>query len=236
MIECIANPLSAPNVRAWLDERPVFLKRIIILSLIPGRKYALQSTLRLTLGQFPENMKQLKIYSTLLVVTLMVISSCKYPDIPKQLEIRDHLKLDYAPYLKKTADLHPSAAVGLQNKYRDVYYIVVPQPWRNDSGYVKYLYDSLSNDLKNIKKVEKALRETMVLRDTTYTNEKGYFVQDLLLTGVLENQKLAFNMQLIQKDTLLFQTSGWCFFNKKDLWLKDIEAMNHSLTILDGRK
>lgn len=181
-------------------------------------------------------MKQFKIFAVLLAGSLLTILSCKYPDIPKHLEIRDHLKLDYAPYLKKTQDLHPSAAVGLQNKYRDVYYIVVPQPWQSDSGYVKFLYDSLTSDLKNVKKVEHALRETMVLRDTTYTNEKGYYVQDILLTGALKDQKLIFNMQLIQKDTLLYQTSGWCFLNKKDLWLKDIEAMNNSLTIFDGKK
>ncbi len=181
-------------------------------------------------------MKQFKIFAALLAVSSLIMFSCKYPDIPKQLEIRDYLKLDYAPYLKRTQDLHPSAAIGLQNKYRDVYYIVVPQSWKPDSGYVKYLYDSLSNDLKNVKKVEHALKETMVLRDTAYTNDKGYYVQDILLTGVLKDQKLIFNMQLIQKDTMLYQTSGWCFLNKKDLWMKDIQAMNNSLTILDGKK
>lgn len=176
-------------------------------------------------------MKQFKIFLGLIAFSVIVLSSCKYPDIPKHIDIRNKLQLDYAPYLKKTEDLHPKAAIGLQNKYRDVYYIVVSQPWKSDSGYVKSLYDSLSNDLKNVNKAEQALKETIVLRDTTYTNEKGYYVQDLLLIGVLKDHKLIFNMQLIQKGNILFQTSGWCFLEKRDLWLKDIEAMNRSLTI-----
>ena len=178
-------------------------------------------------------MKQFKIFVGLLAFSVVALFSCKYPDIPKHIDIRDKLQLDYAPYLKKTEDLHPNAAIGLQNKYRDVYYIVVPQPWESDSGYVEYLFDSLSNDLKNVNKAEHALKETIVLRDTSYTNVKGYFVQDILLKGVLKDQKLVFNMQLVQKDNILFQTSGWCFLAKKDLWLKDIEAMNESLTILN---
>ena len=177
-------------------------------------------------------MKQFKIFIALIGFSALALSSCKYPDIPKHIDIRNKLQLDYAPYLKKTEDLHPTAAIGLQNKYRDVYYIVVSQPWKSDSGYVKSLFDSLSNDLKNVTKAEQALKETVVLRDTTYTNEKGYFVQDLLLVGVLKDEKLIFNMQLIQKDSMLFQTSGWCFLNKRDVWLKDIEAMNNSIVIL----
>lgn len=181
-------------------------------------------------------MRQIKSITFIFAALVLFVTSCKYPDIPKQLEIRDYLKLDYAPYLKKTSDLHPQAAVGLQNKYRDVYYFVAPMPWNSDSGYVKFLYDSLSNDLKNVKKLEHALQEILVYRDTAYTNEKGYYVQDLLMTGTLKDKKLIFNMQLIQKDTFLYQTSGWCFLSKKDMWLKDIEAMNQSLTILDGKK
>lgn len=181
-------------------------------------------------------MKSIKRLSFVALSLLFLTVACKYPDIPKHIEIRDYLKLDYAPYLKKTPDLHPQAAIGLQNKYRDVYYFVAPHPWKADSGYVEYLFDSLSNDLKNVKKVEHALQETLVYRDTTYTNENGYLVQDVLLTGTLQEKKLIFNMQLIQKDTFLYQTSGWCFLSKKDLWLKDIEAMNRSLTILDGKK
>lgn len=170
------------------------------------------------------------------IFTILLVTSCKYSDIPKHIEVRKHLELDYAPYLNKTEDLHPNAIIGLQNKYRDVYYIVVPQKWSNDSGYVHYLYDSLSNDLKNVKKAEQGLHEVLVLRDTSYKNDKGYFVQDLLLTGVLNEKKLIFNMQLIQQGTTLFQTSGWCFWSKRDLWVKDIEAMNQSIHILEGVK
>lgn len=181
-------------------------------------------------------MNQLKIFGTLISVSILLLFSCKYPDIPKHLEIRDYLKLDYAPYLRKTENLHPKAAVGLQNKYRDVYYIVVAHPWNSDSGYVQYLYDSLANDLKNVSKHEEGLQETVVLTDSAYTNDKDYFVQDLVLTGAMKDKKLIFNMQLIQKDTLLYQTSGWLFLSKKDLWFNDIVEMNNSLVILDGKK
>ncbi|HUH74096.1 MAG TPA: hypothetical protein VLZ75_06770 [Chitinophagales bacterium] len=176
-------------------------------------------------------MKQFKIFIGLFTFSVIALFSCKYPDIPKHIDIRNKLQLDYAPYLRKTEDLHPNAAVGLQNKYRDVYYIVVSHPWKSDSGYVKFLFDSLSNDLKNVTNADQALKETVVLRDTAYINAKGYFVQDLLLVGVLKDEKLIFDMQLIQKDSSLFQTSGWCFLEKRDLWLKDIEAMNESITI-----
>ncbi|MCO5233384.1 MAG: hypothetical protein LC105_06800 [Chitinophagales bacterium] len=178
-------------------------------------------------------MKQILIFG---VFSLLLLVACKYSDIPKHIEVRKHLELDYAPYLNKTEDLHPNAIVGLQNKYRDVYYIVVPQKWSEDSAYVYYLFDSLSNDLKNIKKAEQGLHEVLVLRDTSYHNDKGYFVQNILLTGVLNEKKLIFNMQLIQKDKTLFQSSGWCFWSKRDLWMKDIDAMNQSIRILDGVK
>ncbi|HZH67803.1 MAG TPA: hypothetical protein VFD65_01270 [Chitinophagales bacterium] len=180
-------------------------------------------------------MSQLKIFFTLFSISILLFLSCKYPDIPKHLEIRDYLQLDYAPYLRKTEKLHPQAAIGLQNKYRDVYYLVVPHPWKSDSAYVQYLYDSLANDLKNISRHEDGLHETIVLSDTSYVNDKDYYVQDLILTGVMKDQKLIFNMQLIQKDTFLYQTSGWLFLSKKDLWFDDIVKMNNSLIILDGK-
>jgi len=180
-------------------------------------------------------MKRNFILGLLLTASVLFTFSCKYPDIPKTYEIRGKLKLDYAPYLRKTTDLHTNAAIGLQNKYRDVYYIVVAHPWRADSGYVQYLYDSLANDLKNVKNIDGLVKETLVLTDTTYTNEKGYYVQELVMSGGLRDKKLLFDMQLIRKDTFLYQTSGWMFLEKKDLWLKDIQAMNKSLTILDAK-
>ncbi|MCO5248276.1 MAG: hypothetical protein M9887_04925 [Chitinophagales bacterium] len=163
---------------------------------------------------------------------MALLNACKYPDIPKHIEIIDQLKLDYAPYLKKAPELYPNAAIGLQNKYRDVYYFITYHPWKEDSNYVKVLYDSLANDLKNVKKLDNGLQEVLVMRDTAYHNTRGYYVQDLLISGVLKERKLIYDMQLIQKDSFLFQTAGWCFLEKKDLWMKDIDAMNESLEIL----
>lgn len=180
-----------------------------------------------------ESMRRVLNFIFISVVFTVVFSACKYPDIPKHIEIIDQLKLDYAPYLKKNPELFPNAAIGLQNKYRDVYYFVLFHPWKEDSNYVEFLYDSLSNDLKNVKKLEHGLREVLVMRDTSYHNSRGYFVQDLLVSGVLKDRKLIYDMQLIQKDSFLFQTAGWCFLEKKDLWLKDIQAMNESLEILN---
>ena len=181
-------------------------------------------------------MSQFRIFGILVIITLGFVFSCKYPDIPKHLEIRDYLKLDYAPYLRKSETIHPNAVISLQNKFRGVFYIVVPQNWSSDSGYVQYLFDSLGNDLKNVKKTANGLKDPMVLRDTAYKNVNGYQVQDILVTGTLSDRKMIFDMQLIQKDTFLYQTSGWCFMDKRDMWMKDIDAMNNSLTILDGKK
>ena len=65
-------------------------------------------------------MKQFKIFLGLITFSVLALFSCKYPDIPKHIDIRGKLQLDYAPYLNKTEDLHPHAAIGLQNKYIDV--------------------------------------------------------------------------------------------------------------------
>lgn len=168
-----------------------------------------------------------KYFILILSLSFLTMFSCKYSDKPKTYEIYGKLKLDYPPYLSRTTDIHPTAAIQVQNKYRDIYYIVVRQPWLPDSGYVQHLYDSLTNDLKN------GVQEPLVLSDSSFVNEKGYNVQEYVMSGKLKDKILVFDFQLIQKDTILYQTSGWMFKSKKDLWFPDMQKMNQSLTILE---
>ena len=158
---------------------------------------------------------------------MLLAAACKYSDKPKTYEIREKLKIEYAPYLSKTTDIHPSAAFQVQNKYRDVYYIIVRHPYISDSGYVQHLYDSLTTDLKN------GVSEPLVLADSSFTNSKGYAVKEYVMSGKLKDKILLFDFQLIQKDTVLYQTSGWMFKAKKEMWFNDIRKINESLTILE---
>lgn len=170
-------------------------------------------------------MRTLQFFVSFLVVALL-LNSCKYPDTPKSFEFKEKFKIDYAPYLSKTKDVHPNAIFQAQNKYRDVYYILVPQAYKPDSLWFDTLYDSLTNDLKN------GVKESYVLKDTSYQNSKNYKVHEMELSGKVKEKSFYFLFQLIQKDTTVYQSSGWCFKNKKDLWEKDLRAINESLTIL----
>lgn len=165
-------------------------------------------------------------YLLLISVSFFGFLSCKYPDKPKHFEYKDKISVDYAPYLSTTKDIHPNGMFQAQNKFRDVYYIVVPQVYKPDSSWFAYLYDSLSADLK------KGLGEPFLIKDTAYTNSKNYRVHELSLNGKVKEKNFFFVFQLVQKDTAIYQTSGWCFKNKRELWEKDIRAMNESLTIL----
>jgi hypothetical protein len=158
---------------------------------------------------------------------ILLALGCKYSDKPKTYEIREKLKIEYPPYLNRTTEIHPSAAFQVQNKYRDIYYIIVRHPFLPDSGYVQHLYDSLTNDLKN------GVLEPLVLADSAFTNSKGYSVKEYVMSGKLKDKILIFDFQLIQKDTVLYQTSGWMFKAKKDMWFNDLRMINESLTILE---
>jgi hypothetical protein len=170
------------------------------------------------------HMSRIILYS---VAILIFTAACKYSDKPKTYEIREKLKIEYPPYLSRTTDIHPSGAFQVQNKYRDVYYIIVRHPYLPDSGYVQHLYDSLTNDLKN------GVAEPLVLADSSFTNSKGYAVKELVMSGKLKDKILIFDFQLIQKDTVIYQTSGWMFKAKKDMWFNDLRKINESLTILE---
>lgn len=161
------------------------------------------------------------------IAGILSVSSCKYPDIPKSYEIRDKIKMEYAPYLKRTTEIHPTAAFQVQNKYRDVYYIIVPQAWKEHENYVDLLFDSLGKDL------QMGVIEPYVYANESFENEKGYQVKEMRMSGKLKDKTLQFTLQLIQKDTLLYQTAGWYFKSKEDLWQKDIDAINASITILE---
>lgn len=163
----------------------------------------------------------------LTAASFALLPSCKYPDIPKTYEIAEKLKIEYPPYLKRTTDIHPRGAFQAQNKYRDVYYIIVPHPWREDSAYAQKLFDSLAGDLKT------GVLEPLVYLDTTFVSEKGYAVQEMKMSGKLKDKSLMFTLQLIQKDTTLYQTAGWYFKSKENLWQKDIDGINSALTILE---
>lgn len=170
-------------------------------------------------------MKKLQLFVSIFLVVLL-LNSCKYPDTPKSFEFKEKFNIEFAPYLSKTKDIHPNAIFQAQNKYRDVYYILVPQAYKPDSLWFETLYDSLSNDLK------KGVKESYVLKDTFFVNDKNYIVHELSMNGKVKEKSFFFLFQLIQKDTTIYQSAGWCFKNKKDLWEKDLRAINNSLTIL----
>lgn len=161
------------------------------------------------------------------VFSILALAACKYPDKPKTFEYKNKIKVEYAPYLSTSKEIHPNGIFQADNKYRDVYYIVVPQVNKADSTWFSYLYDSLTNDLK------KGVAEPYILKDTAFTNEKNYQVRELSMNGKVKEKNFFFIFQLVKKDTSIYQTTGWCFKNKREVWEKDIRAINQSLTILE---
>jgi len=167
----------------------------------------------------------------LIVLTVFVLSSCKYSKEPKQFKL-DHLSLSYPSYLQQAQDVYPSAQTIFQakNGYRDVYFILVD--WGNNSGDSMFnvISDSVVNQLKaNLKEVN------IEKSDSSFTiNDMK--AREAQVSGILSQHgmdiRFLFDLVIFQtKDGHIYQTAGWLMRHKQHLWLKDLQKAAFSLRI-----
>lgn len=162
------------------------------------------------------------------LIILTIISSCKYSEQPKTFE-KDTIQLSYPSYLKKSSSVFPvsNLVLGLKNDYRDVFYIVVNHGAKPGDNGFNIIFDSLTSQLKN------GIREAYIELDTSYTinNMK---TRELHLSGIVassnQEKRMYFIFNLFEdSQQTLYQTTGWCFRHKRNIWQKDIEQITHSL-------
>lgn len=161
-------------------------------------------------------------------IVVLFLHSCKYSEQPKVFE-NDKLKIEYPSYLKKSKDVFPvdNLVLGLKNDYRDVFYILTDYGKKPGENGFSVIFDSLTNQLKN------GVREPMIEKDTSYTINQMQ-TREMHLSGIIaatnQEKRMYFIFNLFEdKRGNLYQTAGWCFRHKRDVWQADIQNITKSL-------
>jgi len=164
----------------------------------------------------------------LLLLSLLTLSSCKYSDKPKEYN-NGKIGIQYPSYLKKDKSIYPAdnLLIGVKNAYRNVFFILLDFGQRPGDNGFDVMFDSLSTQLK------RGIREPFVEKDSSFTLN-GFKVREMHLSGILasmgQEKRMLFIFDLFEdKDGHLYQTAGWCFRHRRDLWQKDLENMAYSL-------
>jgi hypothetical protein len=162
------------------------------------------------------------------LITILLITACKYSEKPKVFQ-NDNISIEYPSYLKKDKDVFPvqNLILGLKNDYRDVFFILCDYGKKPGINGFNIMADSLVNQLKN------GIREPQVEKDTTF-NINQFKTREVHISGIIastnQEKRMYFVFNLFEgKDEHLYQTAGWCFRHKRDLWQKDIQGIAYSL-------
>lgn len=156
----------------------------------------------------------------LCLVTLF--TGCKYADTYKKFSSPHDFSVEYPPYLQKTNAIHPSALVQAKNDYRDIYFVAGLYDKGTDSLAFKTYCDTTIGNL------EKNLREPLIEKDTFLTINK-LPVREILLTGTLDEKRILYIIDFYDGRDKYYQTCGWFFRNKRNLWEADITKSCRSL-------
>jgi hypothetical protein len=171
----------------------------------------------------------MKISFFALIFAVLVISSCEYSKEPV-LFTNDILSIEYPSYLSKNNAVYPKpdGILELANDYRDVYFFLAdigPKPGPN--GF-EIMYDSLTTQLKN------GIKESMAEKDTSFTTANGLKTREFQVSGIVSSEKqdkrVFFILNLFEDQKgHLYQTTGWLFRHKRNLWEKDLHNTAYSL-------
>ena len=160
-----------------------------------------------------------------------VFSACKYSDKPKTFN-NGAVSLEYPSYLKSSKDIYPvdSLLIGVKNDYRNVFFILLDYGQKPGEQGFELMYDSLSTQLK------RGIREPFVEKDSSF-NINGFKVREMQVSGILasvgQEKRMLFTFDLFEdKNGHLYQTAGWCFRHRRDLWEKDLQQIAYSLKSL----
>jgi hypothetical protein len=162
------------------------------------------------------------------IFIIFIFNACKYSEQPKVFE-NESIYMEYPSYLKKSKDIFPvnNLLAGLKNDYRDVFFILLDYGQKPGENGFEIMYDSLTTQLKN------GIREPFVEKDTSFV-QNGFKVREMHLSGIVANTEQEKRMYFIfnlfeDKNAHLYQTCGWCFRHKRDIWQKDIQGIAYSL-------
>lgn len=161
-------------------------------------------------------------------ICILAFYSCQYSEQPKTFE-NTKIKIEYPSYLKKTKDVFPveNLLVGLKNDYRDVFFILVDNGKKPGNYGFEIMFDSLTSQLKN------GIREPQVEKDTSFTIN-NFKTREVHISGIIastnQEKRMYFIFNLFEdRQENLYQTVGWCFRHKKEVWQNDIQNISYSL-------
>ena len=165
------------------------------------------------------------------IIIVFLFTSCRYSKEPNIFS-NDRLSIQYPSYLFKDDDVYPKpdGILELKNDYRDVYFFLAdigPKPGPN--GF-EIMYDSLTTQLKN------GIGEPMIEKDTAFTTPNGLKTHEYQISGIVSSEKqdkrVFFILNLFEdKNGHLYQTTGWLFRHKRNLWEKDLHNAAYSLKV-----
>lgn len=163
-----------------------------------------------------------------ILIFIILFSGCKYSEQPKTFE-NEQIKLEYPSYLKKDKEVFPveNLLLGLKNDYRDVFFILVDNGEKPGINGFEVMFDSLTNQLKN------GIREPEIEKDTAFTIHEMK-TREMHISGIVastnQEKRMYFIFNLFEdKQGHLYQTVGWCFRHKREVWQKDIQQISYSL-------
>lgn len=168
------------------------------------------------------------VYFIAMVFVIGLVSSCKYSDQP-QIFKNQTIQIEYPSYLKESKDVFPvkNLLVGLKNDYRSVYFVLLDYGQKPGDNGFEVMYDSVTTQLKH------GIVEPYLEKDTSF-ELNGFKVRETHISGIVtikdQEKRMYFMIDLFEdKNGNLYQTSGWCFRHKRDLWQKDLLKIAYSL-------
>jgi hypothetical protein len=172
-------------------------------------------------------MKKGTLFFSLFILIFCTIS-CKYSEQPKIFE-NQNITLEYPSYLKNSKAVFPveNLLLGLKNDYRDVFFILLDYGQKPGINGFEVMFDSLSNQLKN------GIREPFIEKDTIFQINQ-FKTREIHISGIIaatnQEKRMYFVFNIFEdKNGHLYQTSGWCFRHKREVWQHDIQNIAYSL-------
>ena len=170
---------------------------------------------------FNINTMNLKLYG-IIMLSILGLVACKYSDKYKKFTSAHDFSVEYPPYLQKSSNLHPSALVQAKNDYRDIYFVAGLYDKGTDSNAFNTFCDT------TIQNLEKFIREPLIEKDSSFTLN-NLPVREILLTGTIEEKRILYVINFYNGRDKYYQTCGWFFRSKRNLWENDIKKSCRSL-------
>ena len=165
------------------------------------------------------------------ILVIILFSACRYSKEPKTFS-NDQLSIQYPSYLSADDGVYPKpdGILEVANDYRDVYFFLADIGQKPGPNGFDIMYDSLTTQLRN------GIGESMLEKDTSFTTANGLKTREYQISGIVSSEKqdkrVFFILNLFEdKNGHLYQTTGWLFRHKRNLWEKDLHGAAYSLKV-----